>query len=256
MTAKVNYSDTSVILPEYGSGDYFADANRHAEDAAFKIQYLADRLFSTATSRNWTIRTVADVGCGSGSAIKLLVKEFRSRKWDIDRFFGLDVYPQVELLNAGQADVVFSCEDFVASSRKVDLVVLLDVFEHVPAPVEFLREVQRKAKYVALHVPLDNTLLHVARDRFRAKLENPGHLVFLDAPQALTLMTLAGLRVVDYIYTPGFDGHSGAQTRASRILRVARRILFRISPGLLTKYIGGCSLLVLAETSTLRVTQT
>jgi hypothetical protein len=86
------------------------------------------------------------------------------------------------------------------------------------------------------------------RNRYQSKLLDPGHLLFLDACQALSLLSLAGLRVLRYAYTPGFTVPSGTRSPLARLARGPRALIWWLSPWLLSKTLGGCSLLVLAET--------
>ena len=86
------------------------------------------------------------------------------------------------------------------------------------------------------------------RNGFRSKLKNPGHLIFMDSAFALNLLALAGLRVVDYEYTVGFLAPSGHSSTLSKVVLPLRYLLFKISPWLLSKTIGGASLMVIAMT--------
>lgn len=237
-------------LPEYSTGAYYElDPDRHSEDAAFKADRFLRAFRAGAVSRGWRIETYADVGCGSGAVVRAVASGLRSLGQPVHAACGYDVYPGVESI-ASEAGLRFVRADFVSSAARVDLVTLFDVVEHVPDPIGFLRQVGVRCDHVGLHIPLDNNFNLAARDRFASKLRDPGHLTFLDAPQALTLLCLAGLRVVYYAYTPGFLAPSGGLSWRARALRLPRHALFRVSPWLLSKTLGGCSLMVLAETAT------
>jgi hypothetical protein len=145
-------------------------------------------------------------------------------------------------------DCEFVQGDFCESDEDVDLVTLFDVFEHVPAPVDFLKRIAEKCSIVGMHIPLDNNLNAAMRDMFRAKLSNPGHLIFLDVASALNLLTFSGLRVIDYRYTFAFQAPSGHKTLMSKAVYPFRAMLAKFSPWLCGKTIGGTSLVVLALT--------
>lgn len=238
--------DDAHTLPEYRDGAYHTVSDRHSEDAEFKASELTEILLRTADQRDWEMKTIADVGCGSGAVVASLARRLRARSIDLDKVWGFDISPSVESNDI--PEIEFVCEDFLASDVLVDLVTLMDVFEHVPAPVEFLRRASDRCRYMALHVPLDDTWLHGLRDSYRGKLLDPGHLVFLDPARALSLLAEAGLRVVSYKYTPSYSFPSGAQSRKARFARIPRALAFRLNPWLLSKTLGGVSLMVLAET--------
>lgn len=118
----------------------------------------------------------------------------------------------------------------------------------VPDPLGFIRKVGARAHRVALHIPLDDSWMVTFRDLPRAKLSHPGHLIYLDAPSALNLLALAGLRVRTYAYSPVFRAPTGQQSKSQRLLTPSRGLLYRLSPYLAQKLLGGVSLMVLAET--------
>jgi SAM-dependent methyltransferase len=238
------------VLPEYSTGAYYMhDPGRHAEDAAFKAAQFLRLFAAVAKARDWVVRSYADIGCGSGAVAEAVLSGLRASGQPVEQAFGYDLFPGVEAIRPG-SNVRFVRGDFGSSGDFVDLVTLFDVLEHVPEPVDFLRDVGSRCDYLGLHLPLDNNLNHSIRDRYAAKLMNPGHLIFLDAPQALSLLAMAGLRVVRYAYTPGFEAPSGARSRLARLLRLPRKALYELSPWLLSKTLGGCSLMALAETQT------
>jgi SAM-dependent methyltransferase len=237
-------------LREYSGGAYFDSApDRHAEDAAFKVQHFLRLFGPAAAERHWCVRSYADVGCGAGVEVRAVLHGLRGAGYPVAEAWGYDIHPGVGSI-ASDDEVHFVRGDFTRSGHPVDLVTLFDVFEHVPDPIGFLRSIAERCRYLGLHIPLDNCVSHSLRDRYGAKLRNPGHLVFLDACHALNLLSYAGLRAVRYAYAPGFRAPSGGESALARFARLPRSMVWRISPWLLSKTLGGCSLLVLAETPT------
>jgi len=230
---------------EYRSGAYFREPDRHSADAEYKA-----RMFVSLLRRNpgcAGIRTLADVGCGSGAATIAVVADMVELGFELAEAVGYDISPHVASLRHPR--VRFVHEDFVASEGAYDLVTLFDVVEHVPDPIEFLRLVSRRARFVGLHLPLDDSLNCAARDLFRSSLRDPGHLIALDTAAALNLLAFAGLRVVDYEYVLGFRAPSAAVTLRSASIYPLRALLAAVSPWLLAKTLGGVSLMVLCRTA-------
>ena len=237
----------SIVLPDYATGAYFADASRHSEDLRFKAEAFL-RFFPPVVKRTGlTITSYADVGCGSGQVIKLVADGLRSQGFVLTSVKGYDVYPQVASLQ--QEGVTFVCADFCQTEDFADLVTLFDVFEHVPDPLGFIRLAAERSYVLGFHIPLDASLNTALRDRYRVKLNNPGHLVFLDTSAALNLLALAGLRVFDYQYTFAFQAPSGRTTGLSKLALAVRAPLARLNPWLMSKTVGGASLLVVALTA-------
>ena len=184
------------IDPSYSSGDYFQDTARGAEDADFKAAEFLKLFLAVRERLGIEVSSYIDVGCGSGALTTKVASGLLDAGLGVKVAKGYDVSPHVAGLEHEQ--VRFVSEDFCQSDEQADLVTLFDVLEHVPAPAQFLDAVAQRSKVVGLHIPLDNNLNSSVRDLFRAKLTDPGHLVFLDAPSALNLLATSGLRVVDY----------------------------------------------------------
>ena len=245
---KHSTDEGSVVEHYYASGDYFEDADRHSEDADFKATNFLDLFLRLAKRHKLAIQSFADVGCGSGHVTKIIRDGLKSNGFDPLTVKGYDVSPHVQ--NIKMKGIEFIYEDFCKSDDFVDLVTLFDVIEHVPDPIEFIKLAAQRCKVMALHIPLDHSLNNAIRSKFRILLEDPGHLIFLDNGSALTLLALSGLRVVDYEYTFGFLAPSGHTSLLSKVILPFRYMLAKLSPGLLSKTIGGTSLMVVALTPT------
>lgn len=236
----------STVDPCYSKGDYFSDVRRHSEDAKFKADNFLKVFSRFAGQNNLSINSFVDVGCGSGDVVKMIADSLNANRSDLIEFKAYDVSPHVQ--NVRNEGIEYIHADFCESDEFVDVVTLFDVFEHVPDAIEFIKTVAKRCKIIGFHVPLDNSINVALRNGFRAKLRNPGHLIFLDSAFALSLLNLSGLRVVDYEYSFAFLAPSGHSTLLSRIVFPLRYLLAKISPWLLSKTLGGASLMVLAIT--------
>jgi SAM-dependent methyltransferase len=246
-TLKEKMKDTSeMILDNYYKGEYFSDPSRHSEDAQFKVDNFLKFFMNFSKKNKITVRSIADVGCGSGENIKRLSAGLRENGFTLTEVKGYDVSPHVKALN--DKDIQFIHDDFCNSDGQVDLVTLFDVIEHVPNTIEFIKNISKKCEMIVFHIPLDNSINNIARNKLRDKLTNPGHLLFMDAPSALNLLTLSGLRVLDYDYTFGFLAPSGHRSLISKVVFPFRYLLSRANPWLLSKTIGGANLIVVALT--------
>jgi SAM-dependent methyltransferase len=228
----------------YTRGEYFSDPLRHSEDAVFKATEFLDLFGSHPGLLN--IRSYADVGCGSGAATIAVAEGLRQRGAQLTEATGYDVSPHVRALS--HKSVHFMEGTFGSQSESVDLVTMFDVIEHVPAPIHFLKEIASHAKILGLHIPLDNSANVAIRDGYRGNLKDPGHLIALDTASALNLLAFAGLQTMDYKYTLAFKSPSGHQSFKQKLIYPLRWGLSLISPWILSKTLGGVSLMVLAIT--------
>jgi SAM-dependent methyltransferase len=236
----------ALISPIYSSGEYFLDPARYSKDAPFKAGRCLDVVGRIADERHLKFTSYADIGCGSGDAVRKVAAGLRESGHDLRVVKGYDVSPHVRSLSAD--GIEFICGDFTLSSERMDLVTLFDVFEHVPDPISFLKQVARRSRICALHIPLDDCWNIALRNMFRSKLINPGHLIALNVASALNVLAFAGLRVLDYEYTFAFQAPSGHRTFLSKLVYPARAVLARLSPYLLSRTLGGVSLMVVAAT--------
>lgn len=217
------------VEDRYTGGEYARlNPDWHASDAPFKAGWVAEMLRPLAP------RSVCDVGCGSGA----LLVELASTLGDVD-LVGFDIAPDAVAL-ARQSGVDARLGPIEGS---YDVVLLIDVVEHVLDPVGLLREAAAHAPFVLAHIPLELSLQTVWRQtpliESRARV---GHLHFFTERTARALVTEAGLVVRDSRFTP-----TGLVSPGSGVGLVARRLTDAVSRRLSARVLGGYSLLLLCE---------
>lgn len=238
----------SSMDPLYTEGRFFKESSgeRDAEYKVGQLMKLCQRhkqsLFQP--QKQWR---VADVGCGAGSTTVLLFHSL-SKSLDGPVFVdGFDIHP---FLPTGPVDKIrFFQADFCSEAQTIyDLVVLFDVIEHVRDPLGFLQAVSRKAKLIALHIPLDDSLFCWVRNLIQKKILFPGHILTLSPASAINLLTMSGLRIFDFDYSPAFRAPSSQAGWLQRFLFPLRAFCYWINPYLTYWLLGGVSLMVLAFT--------
>ena len=234
------------VDPLYSKGEYFSDTQRHSHDAAFKANNFLKLFSKFVKQNNIEINSFVDVGCGSGDIIKIIADSLNANNSNLIKFKAYDVSPHIQ--NIKNEGIEYINGDFCESDEFVDVVTLFDVFEHVPDPIEFIKAVAKRCKIIGFHIPLDNSIMLALRNKFRHKLRTVGHLLFMDTALALNLLALSGLKVVDYEYTFAFLAPSGYSTIFGKLIFPLRYLLAKIIPWLLSKTLGGASLIVLAIT--------
>lgn len=239
-------TDPSVVSPFYESGDYFSLHADYDRDGPYKVRDLLKLLLPYATRKGVQIRSFADVGCGGGSAAVALAQGLRAAGHPVQDARGYEVSPHVTSLR--HDGIEFRHEDFSQADTRVDLVTMFDVFEHVPDPVGFLRNVAARCDLMGLHIPLDDSVGNGIFNRFRGLMDDPGHIMYLDTASALTVVAMAGILTLDYRYTIVHRYPTGRGTLGQKFALPIRAALTFVSPWLAAKTVGGVSLMVLAVT--------
>jgi 2-polyprenyl-3-methyl-5-hydroxy-6-metoxy-1,4-benzoquinol methylase len=227
----------------YTDGQYLEhNPTWHVDDSAWKAGNITRML-----ERNQVApRTVAEIGCGAGE----ILKQLHDRLPDTVRYDGFDISPQAIVLARGRAGgrIRFHEEDMLKRvGEPFDVVLCIDVFEHVDDYLGFLRELRKTGRTFVFHIPLNlsvQTLLRVGPImRGRAQL---GHIHYFTKETALATLADTGYRVRDHLYTAG-SLELRSQTLLNRLTRLPRRLAFGVHPDLAVRVLGGFSLMVLAD---------
>jgi hypothetical protein len=225
----------------YVEGRYDApdiDGSWKAEQMFKLLRRLPDR---------GSIRKYADVGCWRGAVLISLVELLRKNSYDLEEIAAYDISPFPSGLREAHPDIEFRQGDFLKSAEPYDLVTLNDVLEHLSAPQSFLAGVGERARYVALHIPLDDRLSVILANQYNFRLQQVGHISFWNASSALNLITAAGLQPLACDFTPGYMAPSGRERVVQLLAMPFRFLLGAMNPGLAAYTVGGYSLAVLAR---------
>lgn len=228
----------------YISGAYLeANPDWHQSDAPWK----ADQIIKILRCWEHQPGSVCDVGCGAGGVLASLQAHMPDCS-----YIGLDISPQAITMAQvyANAGLRFRESALPDEGEKFDLVLAIDVFEHVPDYLRFLTDLRQFGHSFIFHIPLDISALSVLREWpiLRRRRES-GHLHHFTKNIALDTLTQCGYVLDEVIYTA-----SGSQP-PDRSLKGAIRdlpgkIFFRLSPDAAVRFFGGYSLLVRAHPET------
>ena len=128
-----------------------------------------------------------------------------------------------------------------------DVLLAIDVFEHIDDYLGFLKKVKNKARFKVFHIPLDLSLQTLFRvSPILKQRESVGHLHYFFKDTALATLKYCGYDVIDSFYTAaGVD--SANLSLGGRILKLPRKFMFNINADIAVRVLGGYSLLVLAQ---------
>ena len=214
----------------------------HDEDSPWKASQIMELLARNKID----VQKVAEIGCGAGGVIKELADQM-----GFDRSFqGFDISPEAIRLaeKHHRPGLDFSCEDLLLSPEHYDLLLVIDVIEHIPDYLGFTAKCQTKARYKIYHIPLDIHVSSVMRARFVVGRRTVGHLHYFSAESALDTVNDTGHKVIDYMYTDGGVALANLHPSFRRSLaNLPRKFVGFFSKKLSARWFGGYSLLVLAE---------
>jgi SAM-dependent methyltransferase len=224
------------VLDRYLDGRYrAANPTWHVEDSAWKTGHVCELLERNRV----TPATVADIGCGAGEVLRLLHSRFPSA-----RCVGFEVSPDVLAEARAREEHGLSFSTFTqALGDEFDLMLVLDVIEHVENYFDLLRWVQRQSRLQVLLIPLDLSALSVLRPHaLLGARSSLGHIHYFTRATALAMLDDCGLRVLDARLVQPPTRPSSVK---HHILHIARLVVGKMSAEVASKLLGGSSLLVL-----------
>jgi len=232
--------DTQTI---YEDGTYL-DKNPtwHEEDSPWK----AEQIYRLLQKNALTPKSVCEIGCGAGGILELLA----DRLGEEVQFSGYEISSQAfGLCGPRERDNLhFYLRDLLETDAgPFDVLLVIDVFEHVEDYFGFLRRVHPKGVHTVFHIPLDlsaqSVLFASTIMRDRAAV---GHIHNYSKDTALAALTDTGYEIVDYFYTknPIDWSHPGWE---ATVLELPRKACFLVNQDLAVRMFGGYSLWVLAK---------
>ena len=209
----------------YTNGEYL-DANEtwHAEDSPWK----ANQIHEMISKNHLRPRSVVEIGCGAGDILKEL-----SRKAGMEQteFRGFDISPQaIALAKRNKVGrVSFFCQGLEQKEIGYlpDILLVIDVFEHVPDYWGFVSQCRASGDYKIYHIPLDINVSSVLRNTFEHFRKKLGHIHVFSAASALSTLRDTGHEILDVQYTNGaidlFKHHPSLRTRACHFASLPKR---------------------------------
>ena len=230
---------------KYVSGEYIAEhPDWHQTDSPWKASQISKIIDRNQVS----VKNVVEIGCGAGRIIHELSKVFS----DEVLFQGYDISPQaIEIARKYEkSNVSYKCLDFIEEGvNVVDLLLVIDVFEHIEDYMGFLRKLRNRASFYVFHIPLDMNIQGLIRDKQIVFRNDVGHLHYFSKATALRTVKDTGYEVIDWFYTRSSIGRASEHNWGIRstIANIPRRLIFPIFPDLTVKLLGGFSMMVLTK---------
>jgi SAM-dependent methyltransferase len=227
----------------YIDGDYLKNnPTWDVEDAPWK----ADLIFQMIKKHHMDPKTICEIGCGCGE----ILHQLQLKLPPTTKLTGYEISPQAFELckNRSNDNLLFYPKKYCGETdSNYDLILLIDIIEHLEDYFRFLRDIKGKSHFKILHIPLEMFVLAVFHQQFLlGQKKKVGHLHFFSKDMVLEMLRDIGYEIIDYSYTAGYSLPKDFGLK-DRLLKIPRRFLFPIAPDLTVRVFGGYSLLVLVK---------
>ncbi len=227
----------------YTEGDYLEkNPTWHEEDSAWKAKHILDMI----RRNNLSPKSVCEVGCGAGEILNQLYLHMP----DHVTFSGYDISPQAhELSKKKEKDrLQFFLKDLLEEGDNLcDLLLVIDVFEHVEDYIGFLKRIKPKATYKIFHIPLDISVQRVLLSKPILKRRREiGHIHYFTKETAIATLEDTGYEILDHFYTAG-SLDLAASSFIYSLGKLPLKIASKINQDLTVRILGGHSLMVLTR---------
>ncbi len=217
-----------------------ANPSWHVEDSPWK----ATQILKLMERNGLRPKSVVEIGCGAGEVLNQLYQRMEDTTI---RFSGYDISPDAfNFCKAREKDRLrFFHQDLLEKEETYDLLLMIDVFEHVENYFDFLRRAKEKATYIIYHIPLDLSHFYIMMNGLMKQRKKVGHIHYFNKDTALASLEETGHEVIDWFYTKHCNTKN--LSMAARTVNLFRRGTYTFNPDLAVNLFGGCSLIVLAK---------
>jgi hypothetical protein len=244
----------------YTSGEYLnKQPNWHVGESPWK----AREILRMMQRNNIVAHTICEIGCGAGEVLRQL----QTKLPNDCTFWGYEISPQAFELCQTRANerLLFKLLDIREEEHVFfDLILVLDVLEHLEDYFSFLKMVKSKSTFKIFQIPMDLSVRSVLYGYLIEYRDLYGHLHYFTKETALRTLEDAGYTILDYFYTHESVVPIGIQpnettgdpfTRVKRlvgktkneILKYSNRLFFCIHPDLAVRVTGRWRLMILAQ---------
>lgn len=232
----------------YAREYWVANPGYHLEDSDFKAASIAAALNEVEIP---TSLQICDVGCGAGGVLHALTRLLANTDIGVDRAAGYDIsesaitkgrelFPRIEFQVGSAADVPTGW----------DIILAMDVIEHLENYHDFLRDLRGKAALYVLHIPMEvNALKALHQTEFEEAVDKSGHIHCFCETTAIKTVESVGFVIAHRAWT---DVDIQQQRKGAgrigwkrHLVDGVRSAIFRVAPGFAVALLGGKSLLLL-----------
>ena len=221
----------------------------HEKDSNWKVSKIIPLVDKFISYINKDIINLLDVGGGAGlilNMISIYIEKNYSIK--VNKYL-LDLSPgMLEVQKKKNLDFKKAFNEDIRktslSNKEIDLILMIDVLEHVPQPMEALEEVKRISKFIIFKVPLENNLIsrmrniiHKGKPRKNA-IETIGHINVYDINKLKYQIEKHTGSVLNFYFTNSFEYYQASPYYKNsfkiktKLLNYVAIYTFKLSPRL------------------------
>ena len=211
------------------------------EDAVLKSGWIRQMI----DKHRLPVGKVAEVGCGSGKILAELSAHYKDA-----RFKGYEISPEaISIAKQFTSDKIELYEQELPSANDTaDLLLLIDVLEHVPDYYGLLENLKPTARHFIFHIPLDLSCRSLMKPQLLwNERESSGHIHYFSKDMVLWMLRDAGYTITDWWYTKPVSDTERVSGLKGRTKKTIRNISFNLSKEMSVKWWGGYSMLIAAK---------
>lgn len=163
-------------------------------------------------------------------------------------FHGYDISPQALDLCKPKANqkLHFHLADILNENVNFDLLLVMDILEHLEDYFGFLRGIRDKAQFKIFHIPLDLSIYGLLSKKYLDLRSRVGHLHYFTKDIALQFLKETGYTTLDWLYTTTLFSPE-PRSRFVSTFRPIVKIAYLINKDWTAITTGGLSVLILTQ---------
>jgi SAM-dependent methyltransferase len=206
-------------------------------------QWKAKKIHGSLKRTGINPRSILDYGCGLGGVVHSLKHLLGSNVVAEGIDLSSDLIANARLLHG---DIVnFNVIGENKCEGGYDLILLIDVFEHVSDFYGLLEEVKELAAVKVFHIPLDLNFSNILFKRFTELNLSLGHIHYFNEETVRLTLENLGYELLDVSYTR--SSIVFAKSWKEKLMIFPRLITSIFSPRMSSDLFGGFSLLVVCK---------
>ncbi len=228
----------------YTNGEYFEkNPTWDVEDSSWK----ATQIIKIINRNDLHPKSICEVGCGAGE----ILNQLHARLPNNILFEGYEISPQAfDLCKCRQKErLQYNLKDLLQDEKaSFDMILTIDVIEHIDDYLGFLRNLRRKGEYKIFHIPLDISVQTVLRcSPIMGLRQNFGHIHYFTKETALATLLYAKYEILDYFYTDTVIESPRINTLKAFLARPLLKMMYKFNKDLTVRIFDGSSLMVLTK---------
>jgi len=246
----------------YLSNEYIVkNPSLHEEDSPWKVRKIIPLVDRAVSNLNRKEINLLDAGGGAGlilKAVSVYIEEKHGIK--VNRF-ALDLSPaMLKIQKKNNPDLKKALSEDVCKTslgdKEIDLMLVIDLLEHISNPVEALEEIKRISRFAIFKVPMEGNLSlriwnFINRGKPRRRLvKTIGHINVYSFGKLKRRIEKHAGRVLDSYFTNVFDYYRNSKyyknsmKLSHRSVNLVAAYVFKLSPRLCSIIFGDFAMIL------------